>query len=497
MQQNKFKKYKKIRDLRVKLNKKYKSILNNKKLRSLNIEYKANLDQIRENIESYLSNIQSNILQFSTIANQKDDPENDLKIIGVTGSVGKSSTAFMLHEYLKFLGYKSVLYSSIKIDNPASSAAADEAVEVTFKTAESVLSMIDEVEAYEADFLILEINETIIEKGFTDDIPFDLRIITHFNPTHNMELYTEEEYTTLKKDFFNDVPECKNIICMMNTEDTFNEFLNLNDYENFTFSTRFLAEARGVSLDRFNCLLTNLETPQREGITMTYLLDNKEYQLKTNFMVKYQIFNMLPFITALHALDLHDNDKIQQFIRHLVIPGRAEHYWVDNKLVVIDQNLDSPLLYFKLLKNEKEWNINNIILVVGATGSGYVNWDETFNSGKAYQSRHDVRKAVINTSINQYIDVAYLTENENGAESVLDICQEMQASLSEHIQSYIIEDRADAIEQAITNANENDIIVISGRGNRRIFCNSATTMKLFKDSDAVESVIRKLVKKVE
>ena len=45
---------------------------------------------------------------------------NNIKIIGITGSRGKSTTAIIIHNYLKYLGYKSVLYSSATVDSPAS-----------------------------------------------------------------------------------------------------------------------------------------------------------------------------------------------------------------------------------------------------------------------------------------------------------------------------------------------------------------------------------------
>ena len=108
--------------------------------------------------------------------NKKRKESFKTKIIGITGSKGKSTTAFLLHEYLKLLGYKSILYSSIKIDSPASRISNKNACEVAVYKEEDLLNIIEEVEAYDPDFLILEVNESTIQKGLLDNFEFDIKL---------------------------------------------------------------------------------------------------------------------------------------------------------------------------------------------------------------------------------------------------------------------------------------------------------------------------------
>ena len=82
--------------------------------------------------------------------NNINSKRNDLKIIGITGSRGKSTTALMIHKYLKSLGYKSTLYSSVMVDSPASHLKKNEAYEVAVRDEESLISIIEEVGAYGA-----------------------------------------------------------------------------------------------------------------------------------------------------------------------------------------------------------------------------------------------------------------------------------------------------------------------------------------------------------
>lgn len=85
--------------------------------------------ELRNKLESKLK-VKRRVSHVRKEFKRDENNTKDLKIIGITGSRGKSSTAYIVHEYLKQLGYKSVLYSSVKVDSPASFTNPNEAVEV-------------------------------------------------------------------------------------------------------------------------------------------------------------------------------------------------------------------------------------------------------------------------------------------------------------------------------------------------------------------------------
>ena len=76
-------------------------------------------------------------------------------------------------------------------------------------------------------------------------------------------------------------------------------------------------------------------------------------------------------------------------------------------------------------------------------------------------------------------------------EDVLDICLELQSYLP-NTESKIIVNRIEAIKQMIEESNEGDLLFISGRGNKRILCDSEKTVKLFTDKEIVEKVLKEL-----
>ena len=92
------------------------------------------------------------------INNLKEKLKREIKepiIIGITGSRGKSSVAYMLHKFIKCLGYKSILYSSIEIDSDLSYAKKHFAVDNPIKDKKVLLSAVEQSIAQNADFLIL------------------------------------------------------------------------------------------------------------------------------------------------------------------------------------------------------------------------------------------------------------------------------------------------------------------------------------------------------
>ena len=413
-----------------------------------------------------------------------------VKIIGITGSKGKSTVAYLLHCYLKSIGYKSVLYSSVMIDSPASHKNKNESNEVSISSEQDLCELINELEYYEADYLILEVNDSVINKGLVKEIPFDVRVLTNLNAKHNLEQFTEQEYINLKKSFFRNIDEkCKCIIGYQYYEkELFEELLELNNCDKYVFSTNYIVNVNGLNSEKFTCLLNNLKI-DLDGLKMNFNLKGKSYYLESNLMMNYNSLNLLCVISILESLDLYSNTKFQELIRHVTIPGRSEIIKCNGRLIVIDPHLPNVIENLGNLK--KEGLIKKIKVVIGSMGYGYKDWDERFKNERSSVQRNNTRKFAMSL-LNKYADEVYLTENDNADESVTDICNELQSYLKKEIRSVIVNDREQAILQALQDSENGDVIFISGRGNRKVFCNSKNTMKLFKDKEVIEKNIKKL-----
>ena len=421
--------------------------------------------------------------------NKKRKESFKTKIIGITGSKGKSTTAFLLHEYLKLLGYKSILYSSIKIDSPASRISNKNACEVAVYKEEDLLNIIEEVEAYDPDFLILEVNESTIQKGLLDNFEFDIKLLTNLNPKHNLENYTEEEYVSLKKRFFENTSKKTKCIYGLQdySKDLLETLLSCNECEKYVFSTRHILEVKNVNETTANCLLVDL-VHSLKGLDMTFLLNGREYSLHTNLIMNYNALNVLGVITTLNVLGLFNLNKFQELIKNIRIPGRAELYKYKGRYIVIDSQL--PTILCELYEYKQKGILNKIKVVIGSIGYGHYSWEQKFSSSKHIDQTHQSREYVANL-LKKYADYVYITESDSGAEDLLTICKELQDYLNDEIQSEIVNDRQKAIEKAIIEAKPGDIILISGRGNRMLLCDGKFSTRLIVDSEAVLETFRK------
>jgi len=81
---------------------------------------------------------------------------NDLKVIGITGTCGKTSVAVLIHRYLQSIGKKSVLYSSAYVDSPATAINRKIGYDPAQITEEFIANVLNECREYEADYLIFE-----------------------------------------------------------------------------------------------------------------------------------------------------------------------------------------------------------------------------------------------------------------------------------------------------------------------------------------------------
>lgn len=420
------------------------------------------------------------------------DNKKEPKIIGITGSRGKSTVAYIVHQALKASGYKSILYSSICVDSPVSYKVVNESCEVPLYSEAGLLEIIEEAEAYEANYIVLEINESTIAKGLVKDIPFHIRALTHLDPKHNEELYTEAEYVRIKKSFFQNIVE-EDCICVLGltgplSREEFNQVLQLNENPKITFGSKYICEKRNADYRNLDCLLHGMEH-SLDGLEIQLRVENESLNISTSVMLPHNALNITCAISILVGLKVFEKETFKQCMKELRIPGREEVIHSNGRKIIIGLSVVPALEVFD--KYQSKGEVENIKVVIGSTGTGYIHWDKVYKSERFVSSRSDMRKFACQY-VKQHADQVYLTSNDNGADSAYEIALEMQSYINKEIPSVIEVDRKQAIKRAMMESNLGDIIYIAGRGNRKLFCNGENTVHLFNDKDTVLEIIKEL-----
>jgi len=413
---------------------------------------------------------------------------NDLKIIGVSGSKGKSTVCYLLHNALKEKGKKSILYSSIEIDSELSYNLKG-SVENPLKDNEMLLNAINEAIEAEAEYLILEVNERAIKNQIIDDLDFDMKVITNIHPKHNNYLYPD--YEEIKKSFFlnNNNPNTKLLLGITNQE-AYDLYNRLN--KKIVFTTAYLKERFNIKDEDVNYYLKENENELDtiEGLDFDVYTKYNKVNFKSNLIMMHNALNIGLVYAILQELGEYDYNSFMKVLNTISIPGRCEVFNYNDKKVIVSFALDPELENLKRYKDRKQ--INNIKVVTGASGLGHKTWGKEFSSDAYIEEKMEGMNFAYNY-IQKYADMVYITSSDSGATNKEELINH-QSSLVTKINKECYENRKYAIYKAIKDAANKDVILISGRGNRKILCDGYESVSFLLDKDVVLEVINDLKK---
>lgn len=414
----------------------------------------------------------------------------NLKIIGITGSNGKTTTALIVHEYLKSIGLKSVLFASCGIDLEISNYDKNSEVDIPIFNETSLINAIDGAIKERADYLILEINERTIEKGYIEGIPFSIRALTNIVPKHNTLSYTEEEYVNIKKSFFtfDDEDDCTCIYTLTEKE-LLEELISQNNKPYKVVSSEYVARVKGVEDEKIDYMLHQgtKEFDSLEGLNFNIKTKTKDVECHTNLIMPFNALNITLAYAILDSLGEMEDSKFNQLLEEIKIPGRDEVIRYNKRTIIISVTCTPHL---EILKKYKESNkINNIILITGSFGNGFNSWlseykDENFKNYVNESMRWAYSYFIKNA------DKIYITTNDYASSNVSELLSSQENEIKGKIAYEVIENRKAAIKKAIEESKEGDVIFISGRGNRKVFCNNTKTVEMYLDKEIVNKEIR-------
>lgn len=442
-------------------------------------------------VKEYINNNKNKF--FHDVYPNKYEENKNLKIIGITGSYGKTTTLKIVHEYLKKLGKKSVLFASCGIDLPISSINPSDEVEVALYNEKSVFNALYGAYMYGADYLLLEVNESVIAKGLVKDVPFDIKALTNIVPLHNTFEYTEEEYVNIKKKFFSETLVSKESICIYGEVDKkyLDDLLIINDLPKKIATSRYIASVKGLDEKDVDYLLypNNKIMDSLSGLNFNIKTRSNVYNINSNLIMPYNALNINLALAIIDSLGELRIELFNEILNSIIIPGRDEVIKDKGRTIIISITCAPHLEILKKYKERGE--INNIILVTGSYGSGFVTWSEEYNSNK-YSEYVNSSMKFIYKYINRHVDKVYITSVDNASSDALELINNQIKELDSKIIYKGIIDRRDAIKEAISDSKPGNVIFISGRGNRAIFCKSYKEVEYYKDIDVVKEAIEKL-----
>jgi UDP-N-acetylmuramoyl-L-alanyl-D-glutamate--2,6-diaminopimelate ligase len=359
------------------------------------------------------------------------NPSKKMKVVGVTGTNGKTSIATLLYKMFMQLGYRTGLLSTISYRINDRFETASHTTPDSLKIQQTMAEMVDEG----CEFCFMEVSSHAIHQQRIAGIDFAGGIFTNITHDHLDYHKTFADYIKAKKVFFDGLSS--NAFAITNLDDK-NGLVMLQNTagEKITYSTRAMADFRCKVLEsHFDGMLLNL--------------DNNE--IWTRFVGKFNASNLLAVYATAVSLG-QKKEEVLTIISNLEpVQGRFETVRSDDgKLAIVDY-AHTPDALKNVLAAISEIRTRNeqVITVVGAGGDR----DKTKRPEMAYE-------AVLAS------DKVILTSDNPRTEDPAQIIKDMESGVEAQFRKKVvsIENRREAIKTAAMLAQPGDIILIAGKG---------------------------------
>lgn len=358
-------------------------------------------------------------------------PSRKLKLVGVTGTNGKTTTATLLYEMAKFEGYKAGLLSTV------CNYVCDRAVPTTHTTPDPITlnELLSEMVDEGCEYAFMEVSSHSTAQHRVAGLHFTGGIFTNLTRDHLDYHGTVENYMKAKKAFFDMLPS--SAFALTNADDKCGAYMVQNTKAKvYTYSLRSDADFRGKVLE------TRLD-----GTLM--LLNGREVEVQ--FTGRFNAYNLTDVYGASILSGFDPEEVIVNMSRLVPVAGRFQPFLSKDGVAAIVDYAHTPDALVNVLDTIREivGADGEIITVVGAGGN-----------------RDHGKRPMMAQEAACRSDFLILTSDNPRNENPEDIINEMKEGLTtEELQrAECITDRREAIRAAIKRAKPGTVVLVAGKG---------------------------------
>lgn len=367
-------------------------------------------------------------------------PARNLKIIGVTGTNGKTTTAYMIHNMLHKAGYKVGLMTTIAYgvgDN-----VRPQELHMTTVPVPSLLRQIKQMKTQGMEWLVLETTSHALAQNRVWGFPYSIAVMTNVTHEHLDYHGTFERYLVAKLKLFK--------LTDRNRKGLRTGIINADDPSASLFAAAVSRPFRyGQTAGDLRATDVTL-TP--EGSTYTARAGGQTYQIQCKLPGSFNVSNSLAAVSAGHVLGL-TKKKIEQGIASLEhIAGRMERVETGKNFSVIVDFAHTPAALENALRTLRAATKGRVMLVFGATGD-----------------RDKAKRPIMGRVAAEHADKIFLTDDETYTEDPDAIRRTVAEGIKQAggADKYVeIGDRREAIKASLDEARKGDVILLAGIGHQ-------------------------------
>lgn len=361
-------------------------------------------------------------------------PDREVKVIGITGTNGKTTQTFLLSRAFEKAGAKAgvigtngAVYGDLKI--PTSNTTPE-----SYETHKILRAMADAG----CEYVFTEVSSLGIKQHRTDDIEYHIAIFTNFSPDHvgGPEHATVEEYLGCKLKLFS---QCRNAV--LNCDDAeFERFKSVCSCKVYSFGTSSKADYRAENI-------TPLNKNGVFGVSGVLKTERESREFAVSMPGAFSAYNALTVFCVCDICGV-DKNKAAASLTEVSVEGRLEHLKIPNGADVFIDYAHNGDAVENILKMLKEYEHNKIVAVIGCVGG-----------------RAQIRRAGVGTAAGRYSDFTVVSSDDPGFESPEEIGEEVAGYVREAGgECIVVPDRREAVAAAVKAAHEGDFLVLLGKG---------------------------------
>lgn len=360
-------------------------------------------------------------------------PAKEMKIIGITGTKGKTTTTYLIKSILENAGFKVGLIGTIEI------IIGDEHIPAKNTTPESITiqQYFRKMADAGIEIVVMEVSSQGLMMHRTQAIDFDLGIFTNIEPDHigPNEHDSFEQYMSCKSLLFR---QCK--VGILNGDDPHvNEILNGHTCTVETYGLNDGADIKATKI-------TLINEPGILGVDFTVKgLSNIEVRVPTPG--KFSVYNALCAVAVCRHFNI-PSDKVKEGLLSAKVKGRIEIIPISKRFTLMIDYAHNGMALRSLLTTLKEYNPKRLVCLFGCGGN------------RAKDRRYDMGEAS-----GTYADLSIITSDNPRFEDPQAIIDDIKVGIAKTSGKYVeIIDRKEAIAYSIFNAQDGDVIVLAGKG---------------------------------
>ncbi len=360
-------------------------------------------------------------------------PAEKLKVIGITGTKGKTTTTYLVKSILEDAGYRVGLVGTIEV------IIGDTHIHAENTTPESYLLQKYFAEMVEAglDTVVMEVSSQALMLRRTQGFVFDYGIFTNLEPDHigPNEHSSFEDYMACKSLLFR---QCR--VGIVNGDDSHWREVTKGhtcELENFGLGEHCMLRAENLEL---------VHTPGELGVRF-HVAGLLDLDVEVQTPGKFSVYNALAAMAICRHFKVKDED-IRRALLNARVKGRIEMVKVSDRFTLLIDYAHNAMALESLLTTLREYRPNRLVCLFGCGGN-----------------RSRQRRFEMGEISGKLADLTIITSDNPRFEEPQAILDDIRAGMEKTTGRYVeICDRKEAIKYAISHGQEGDIIVLAGKG---------------------------------